>query len=604
MEATSPRFRPVSVVEYGIGWGLGVILVPLINELTLDYRCYMGVLLAWLLSMTPWLHFGVFESIRWLSSEGHLYRAQSELSRVCRFNRVRREGTKLAQEIARIQAQQVRSALRLIEAESAPRQLARLTGLPVGEMARELDLLTAAVRRSFFGSEVDGEEWGGSENGVPIICINGAALSPTLSRLSFTVSPTDELVSADQAGPVVAVVSKVQDDLSESSKAGKPKRRPKGRSLTPRLSQLEAVLGPGASRRSDSVRQQGLIQMALNYSRLLQQADSGKFFLIQMFHPALWRSTMLLTLISIMYETTYFGLIQANKFVGSDITRNFVIGGLCEWAGCLVSVPMLIFLSRKLSLISTSLLGGLVCFGLALTYHMIPELHQAPHQLLMGQQLEPGGGASLPVAALASVAGLKISDDTTAQPPMLALNGTEVPIKASELDNLINNDDHLESISTLDLLMEQMMEQQRANESAANAEQEALLELRDSINFYLISAGKFIIFCGCFVSMTIAMEVFPNNLRQSGLGMIVFMGRVGSIISPFLFNDERPDRLVLKLTLVVLGTIGLLACLLVPFCIKESRDMELRDQMSDVVREVAEDEGGAPGQRDKRESRA
>lgn len=109
-----------------------------------------------------------------------------------------------------------------------------------------------------------------------------------------------------------------------------------------------------------------------------------------------------------------------------------------------------------------------------------------------------------------------------------------------------------------------------------------MLALRNAINMWVMNIGKLSVSVGIQVAETIALELYPNNLRQTGHGALVFVGRIGSIIAPFLYNDLTEDKIVLKSTLLTLATIGFLCCVLAPLFIKNTKGKELSDHMRDI----------------------
>lgn len=576
MEATSPKYRIIAIFEYGFGWGIGVALVPLINELTHNYQWFLAVLLLLQLLMLPWLHLGIFESIRWLLSEGHVNRAQIELGRACRINRVQ-TNPRLAQKIAEVQVQQVRRASRIIDAEQAPEHLARALESEVGKTTHELDLLSAAIKRSF--GLVDCEDATGdssrrpsslggrrvstlrnrqdstvstSSKTPPPSLLNNieAALSPTLARKSFSVEitptlPPAALTSAARAEEVAAAAAREQRQQQRDPPARRsssivgtnttfanlivPNTNPAPNELT-----LEAL-----SDQTTNLTQQDLIQLAMKYSKTVEQQEEGgdKCFLLRMLNRRLWRETLILTLASIMLETAYYGMIQANKFVGNSVNLNYLIGATGEWASAIVSTLMMVVLSRRLALVVPVLVASSCCYGMALSYHLL--------------SVSAGGSATgtnnhednSNIVGVAPVAGPSIGS-------LGAANGTA------------NYSSHANG--TLD-------DWQQPNHA-----------LRDQVNFYIMNLGKFAVTIAIQVTATIQIEAYPSNLRQTGPGAIIFIGRCGSILAPFLFNDASPDKWILQVTLVVVATIGLLVSIFAPFTLRDFKNKELCDHMSEI----------------------
>lgn len=510
MEATSPKYRFVSVFEYGIGWGLGLLLVPIVNSLTRNYRHFLLSSLVLQLMMLVWCHFGVFESIRWLLSEGRINRAQIELRRACRINRVR-NGTELAQKIASVQASQVRKASKLIDA--------KMGGMQDG-------LLTQAIRRSFLLCSPDqsaANEDGQSAFKMSISeSVNNEAasepsgaepaardrsksvLSPTLAKKSFSVAnPPEQLEMVDLKAK----------DVGDDSDNEKPR---------------------------DSITNRAAILLVLQYSKVLQEQDEGTCFLAQMFHRKLYKTTVVLAFISIMLETSYFGLVQASGFVGYDIDFNYAIGALSEWLAAVVFVGTLWLFSRRVALVVPILLSSLACLGMAVTYYLIPN--SPPNMAPFNQTIliETGDGQII-LGEPSSV--------TNQSAPLSLLNGTG-------------------SGSSESIIIPQ--------------EYQLLIDLREQINVALMTFGKLVITVAIQIAATITMESYPNNLRQSGSGAILIIGRACSVVAPFLFGDHSNEKFVLQITLAVMGAFGFLVCLVIPLFLRETKDQELCDRLDDI----------------------
>lgn len=529
MEATPPKLRFVAVFEYGIGWGLGQAMVPFVNDSTKNYQHFLIFLLAFQLALLPWLNFGIFESIRWLISEAKISEAQIELRRACNWNR-KTNGAKLAQKIAQVQVQQLRKASCVIETKLAPMRLVEQL-----EASQELDALGQTIRRSI------------ALNSPPIIrepaaplqqqtteFINGGgdgaheeshkqhrrltALSPTLARHSFSLT-------GSSFGPATpTTIDQLSRRSSTNSGGGQQQQQ-----------QL--------SEERQSLTTKALVQLALKHSKTIQQMDEGSSFLARMFHRKLYKMTLLLMLASVMLETTYYSLVQANGFVGGSVNLNYYSGAVIEWIGAFVFILVFWAFNRRLALVLPTISASLVCSGIALTYHLIPDSSRKQQQLM--QLVLP-------------------QDDSWAA---AAANSTSRP------SSLIVNDSLQFWISPEGLA------------DGSTDDRRDLLDLREQINFWLMIAGKLSITVAIQIAALIAMEAYPNNLRQSGSGAIVFVGRVGSILAPFLINDTTPERTTFKLTLVALASLGGLISILVPCFLPDNKDQELCDRLNEIPEE-------------------
>lgn len=513
MEATSPKWRVVATFQYGAGWGMGMLAVPLLNGLVRDYRLFLAILLACQLAMLPWLRWGLFESIRWLLSEGLTGRAQIELRRACCMNRVH-TSPKLAKSIAQIQVQQVRRASRLLDEELASARLAQALECKVVTATQELDMLSAAIKRSF---GLDDAELGApaDDKGPPPLAYGRRqTLSPTLARRSFSIG-------------------------AELGATNQPERRQQEAGAEPQAhkSRHSVTISMGSSQSKNSLTTQALVQLAMQYSKVVEQQQDGACFLIRMFNRKLWKETVILTLLSLMLETAYYGLLQANNFVGTNVDLNYITGAVGEWAAAIVSTVFMLALSRRAALIVPTLVSSLACFGMALAYQLMPD---------------------------DSSQGLDANSNSYSKP-----NSSLGPPHQDNIGILLYDQLDVASDAGLQVAAGDLLTADR-------------VQLRHLINLYLMNIGRFSVSVTVEVVSTIAIELYPSNLRQTAPGAIVFVGRVGSIVAPFLFNDPTEDKWVFKSTLVALSAIGILACLLVPFTLRDNKDKELCDHMDEI----------------------
>lgn len=592
MEVTPPKLRFIAVFQYGIGWGLGQALVPLINEPTKNYRHFLMILLAFQLLLLPYLNWGVFESIRWLISESDINRAQIELRRACKWNR-RKDGAQLAQKIAHIQVQQLRKAGCVLETKLAPGMAAaQLAAEQQAQVSQELSALGHTIRRSFALPSPDEHEdhvqpnnfncqttpfcapsvGAGEEESAANGQVDSArfqrrltVLSPTLARKSFSI--TDSALSPGGGG--------AEDGSSLSDEA---KRRLK--SVMDQLQQEEEGLPPGSHQQQDrqSLTTQALVQLALKHSNAIQQQEEGSFFVVRMFHRKLWKMTTLLMLISVMLETTYYSMIQANGFVGTNVNLNYYSGAIIEWIGAFTFIFVLWAFNRRLALIVPTLAASAACLGIAIAYHLLPDNSGGQPQQqqnvydytqLQQQQQQQGPTNKYLDVDKANITGL------VDQPGSLVVNDT-LYIPSGAAETLLQNT----SNTLLSLL----------NSASSSWSPQELLELRDRINFWFMILGKLSVTVAIQIGAVIAMEAYPNNLRQSGSGAIVFVGRIGSILAPFLINDASPERTTFKLTLTTLALLGILITTMVPCFLPDNKDQELCDRLNEIPDDTSDGE--------------
>lgn len=85
IELIGQKHRSFSTLLNHMGWGLGVIAVPLANHLFSDYRYMIAFAPILSLLMFPWA-FWLPESSRWLMSQNNFAAARHELIRAAKFN--------------------------------------------------------------------------------------------------------------------------------------------------------------------------------------------------------------------------------------------------------------------------------------------------------------------------------------------------------------------------------------------------------------------------------------------------------------------------------------------------------------------------------------
>lgn len=437
MESTSPKWRFTPILNYGIGWSLGGLLAPAINELTHSYRYYLVVSLVAQLCLAILVRFFAHESIRWLLSEGRIDQAQDELKRACRINGIR-EDDQVADNVDKLRILQARKASWLIEhINNDPANQTDQSGISIRKTLAE------ALNKDPFNepeAEPNRLQVKRSNSSVSSGSITSAQLSPTLARHNFSVTR----------------------DLNSSQTLHDPQPHP--------------------------AENQSLAQLALKYSKTLQEQDEGTCFITMLFHRRLRMLTFGLSLLIIVVETSYFGLLSASGFVGTSVYLNYVMGSVGEALANLIYILLMWALSRRLALILPTMTFSTCLALMCLTYYLAPE----------------------------------------------------------------------------------------SPETASDS-----LELRNSVNFWLMSVGKLSLMIDNLISTTVAMESYPNNLRQTGPGAVFFCGRLSSVFASFLFN--RHHQLRFEISLGTLAILGYLVCLLVPlFVSKDAKYRDLYDRAAEM----------------------
>lgn len=477
-----------------------MLTCPLITNLTMNYEDALKLMLAAQLALLVWMHFGVHESIRWLLSEGQITRAQIELQRACQTNRIQ-NGGKLAHKIAQIQQEQMRRASDIIDDKLNEFKLEPTSIIvsssqaddpnsePAGDQKgvslqhKQLSIMSEAIKRSrapAIGSnkqELESAAIGAPQEDALSIAASCnshtlSVLSPTLTRRSFSLKNTptgDGFVDLDWE-------QRRQDERT-----------------------TELVLSRIAPENRNSLASRSLVELAIRYSRRVEQEQDGFCFVTKLFHPKLYKITITLSIISVMSEFAYYGLVQASTLVGSDADLNYVATGLSEWLADSTYILLMWAFSRRVSLIGPSCVCALCCLGMAATFQLLPYSHN--------------------------------------------LNTLAVP--AMNYETTVG-------------------------------------ELRELINFWLMTIGKLSISVIILAFFTVTLEVFPNNLRNTALGCMSLAGRAGCIVAPILFDDTSEDKLVLRCSLIGVASVGLLGSLMAAKYQPETKNCELRDHINDV----------------------
>lgn len=92
----------------------------------------------------------------------------------------------------------------------------------------------------------------------------------------------------------------------------------------------------------------------------------------------------------------------------------------------------------------------------------------------------------------------------------------------------------------------------------------------------------------------VTTEMFPTNLRQTGIGLASTLGSLGAVIAPFI-RTELADRIGMTNVMLILFMLPLTAALVIPFCLRETRGLELPDDVDDMGAGQPATSGGQVG---------
>lgn len=80
----------------------------------------------------------------------------------------------------------------------------------------------------------------------------------------------------------------------------------------------------------------------------------------------------------------------------------------------------------------------------------------------------------------------------------------------------------------------------------------------------------------------IATELFPTSLRQTGIGLAATLGSCGAVVAPFI-RKELTDMIGMTNVMLILFLLPLSAALIIPFFLRETKDVELPDDIDEIV---------------------
>lgn len=79
----------------------------------------------------------------------------------------------------------------------------------------------------------------------------------------------------------------------------------------------------------------------------------------------------------------------------------------------------------------------------------------------------------------------------------------------------------------------------------------------------------------------VTTEIFPTNLRQTGIGLAATLGSLGAVIAPYI-RTELTDMIGMTNVWLILFLFPLSAAILIPFFLRETMGVELADDIDDI----------------------
>lgn len=90
------------------------------------------------------------------------------------------------------------------------------------------------------------------------------------------------------------------------------------------------------------------------------------------------------------------------------------------------------------------------------------------------------------------------------------------------------------------------------------------------------------------IIMVVTTEIFPTNLRQTGIGVAATLGSLGAVVAPFV-RTELADQIGMSKVLLIFVILPLTAAIIVPFFLRETSGLDLPDDIDDLDSEDSED---------------
>ena len=83
----------------------------------------------------------------------------------------------------------------------------------------------------------------------------------------------------------------------------------------------------------------------------------------------------------------------------------------------------------------------------------------------------------------------------------------------------------------------------------------------------------------------IATELFPTSLRQTGMGLAATLGSMGAVVAPFI-RKEVTDMIGMSNVMLLLFCLPFSAAVVIPLCLRETKDVELPDDVDELEQEA------------------
>lgn len=116
----------------------------------------------------------------------------------------------------------------------------------------------------------------------------------------------------------------------------------------------------------------------------------------------------------------------------------------------------------------------------------------------------------------------------------------------------------------------------------------ALFHQMPAVSIWILNVAKFAISTLTSTIYVIITEAYPTNLRQTGIGFTCLLGGSGAILGPFM-RKELVDLIGMTWVIVILASVPLTAILVTILFIKETKGIELADDLDDIGPENSSD---------------
>lgn len=83
------------------------------------------------------------------------------------------------------------------------------------------------------------------------------------------------------------------------------------------------------------------------------------------------------------------------------------------------------------------------------------------------------------------------------------------------------------------------------------------------------------------IIMVVTTEIFPTNLRQTGIGVAATLGSLGAVVAPFV-RTELADQIGMSRVLLIFVILPLTAAIIIPFFLRETGGLDLPDDIDEL----------------------